>query len=310
MADYNSSLPVRTETNGDVAVKIVDGTLTSQALGVDSNGKVTVKLNDGSGNALTSTGGDLDVNITTADVDIRDLTHVSDSVKVGDGTDLLAVNADGSINITDNGGSLTVDATDLDIRDLTHVSDSTKIGDGTDLLAINADGSVNITDNGGSLTVDATDLDIRDLTHASDSVKIGDGTDLLAVNADGSINVVLQGNPQGTELCNYQTSAAVAGGGTATHDYTVTASTTLYLDSIFCSASGKMKAVVQAETAPASAVYNTKFVGFNSTANPNVHFEPKAKLSQVAGAKIRILLTNNENQAQDLYSTLVGSEIA
>jgi len=99
-------------------------------------------------------GGSLTVD--AIDLDIRDLTHVSDSVQIGDGTDLLAVNADGSINITDNGGSLTVDATDLDIRDLTHVSDSIKVGDGTDFLAVNADGSINITDNGGSLTVDGT----------------------------------------------------------------------------------------------------------------------------------------------------------
>ena len=123
------------------------------------------------------------------------------SVKIGDGTDTLAVNADGSLNITDNGGSITVDgsvtvsATDLDIRDLSHTQDSVKMGDGTDFVAVNTDGSLNITDNGGSITVDgsvtvsATDLDIRDLSHSQDSVKIGDGTDFLAVNADGSLTV-------------------------------------------------------------------------------------------------------------------------
>ena len=37
--------------------------------------------------------------VTATDLDIRDLTHVSDSVKVGDGTDFLAVNTDGSINV-------------------------------------------------------------------------------------------------------------------------------------------------------------------------------------------------------------------
>lgn len=71
---------------------------------------------DGAGTAITSTanGGDtgLDVNlintsiaVTATDLDIRDLTHVSDSVKIGDGTDFLAVNADGSINVnlTDDG---------------------------------------------------------------------------------------------------------------------------------------------------------------------------------------------------------------
>jgi hypothetical protein len=72
----------------------------------------------GSGGAVISeTGTSLDVNLTNAsvavtatDLDIRDLTHVSDSIKIGDGTDFLAVNADGSINVS---GTITLD-TDAD----------------------------------------------------------------------------------------------------------------------------------------------------------------------------------------------------
>lgn len=109
--------------------------------------------------------------VTATDLDIRDITHVSDSIKVGDGTDFLAVNADGSINITDNGGSITVDANDLDIRNLTQ-TDEVTVFQGT-----------------SPWVVSASDLDIRDITHVSDSIKIGDGTDFLAINADGSINV-------------------------------------------------------------------------------------------------------------------------
>jgi hypothetical protein len=43
--------------------------------------------------------------VTGTDIDIRDITHVSDSIKVGDGVDFLAVNNDGSINVnlTDDG---------------------------------------------------------------------------------------------------------------------------------------------------------------------------------------------------------------
>lgn len=88
------------------------------------------------------------------------------NIAISDGTDTMAVNADGSINVVFPSGT------------------SIEITDGSDTLAINADGSVNAV-------VTATDLDIRDLTHVSDSVKVGDGTDLLAVNADGSINVNL-----------------------------------------------------------------------------------------------------------------------
>lgn len=115
---------------------------------------------------------------------------------------MLTVNADGSVNVTDNGGSITVDATDLDIRDLVFATDkvdvtgSTVALDAPTLAALesitvqNGSGvdAVNIQDGGNSITVDATDLDIRDLTHASDSVAIGDGTDLLEVNTDGSLN--------------------------------------------------------------------------------------------------------------------------
>lgn len=51
-------------------------------------GGAAVNIQDG-GNSIT---------VDASDLDIRDLTHVSDSVKIGDGTDFLAINADGSIN--------------------------------------------------------------------------------------------------------------------------------------------------------------------------------------------------------------------
>lgn len=75
--------------------------------------------------------------VTATDLDIRDIDATQDNIAISDGTDTLAVNADGSINSV-------VTATNLDIRDLTHVSDSVKIGDGTDFLAVNADGSINV----------------------------------------------------------------------------------------------------------------------------------------------------------------------
>lgn len=407
MSDFSSSLPVRTENDGDVVVKLGDGTLPSQQLAIDASGRVTVKIQDSTGDTLDSTTGslhvsvqnaslvvtatdldirdlsatqdnvaisdgtdtleinadgsinvafapgaeikitdgtdDLEINadgsinavVTATDLDIRDLTHVSDSVKVGDGTDFLAVNADGSINITDNGGSITVDATDLDIRDLSATQDNVAISDGTDTLAVNGDGSLNavvtatdldirdidatqdniaISDGTDTLAVNAdgsinsvvtaTDLDIRDLTHVSDSVKVGDGTDFLAVNSDGSINVVIEENP-GTEVVNYDTSAAVAGGATDNHDYT---STNFLLQGFYASASGKLKAELQIETGAATNVFNTYAVQFNSTANPNMEFMLKSAFQVPAGARVRVIRTNRDNQAQDVYSTILGIE--
>ena len=73
-----------------------DKLIADPAIAYDGD-SVIVHLFDGTGNALSSTGGALHVSATN--LDIRDLTHVSDSVKIGDGTDFLAVNADGSINV-------------------------------------------------------------------------------------------------------------------------------------------------------------------------------------------------------------------
>lgn len=60
-----------------------------------------VSINDG-GNTITvdgTVGISGTVTVTATDLDIRDLTHSSDSVKVGDGTNFIAVNGDGSINV-------------------------------------------------------------------------------------------------------------------------------------------------------------------------------------------------------------------
>lgn len=73
--------------------------------------------------ALTSTSGSLNVNVTNTvtvsatDLDIRDLDAAQDNIAISDGTDTLAINADGSINAV-------VTATNLDIRDLSSASDS------------------------------------------------------------------------------------------------------------------------------------------------------------------------------------------
>ena len=80
------------------------------------------------------------------------LTHSDDSVKIGDGTDFMTVNADGSINATLVGQSAVA---------ISHTDDSIKIGDGTDLMAVNTDGSTNTVihatqDNNAKVSLAAT----------------------------------------------------------------------------------------------------------------------------------------------------------
>lgn len=106
----------------------------------------SVAIADASGNYLAiNLDGSINASVSATDFDIRDLTHVTDSIKVGDGTDFLAINADGSINANsvitgtsadddiDTGNPIKVGSRAYDaVSGLLAVSDS---GDRADLLS-------------------------------------------------------------------------------------------------------------------------------------------------------------------------------
>lgn len=299
MADYDSSLPVRTETNGDVAAKIVDGTIPSQTLTVEADGSINVNDNGGS------------ITVDATNLDIRDLVFATDKVDVSGSEVSLDAATLAALE------TITVVSTNLDIRDLAFATDKVDVTgsevslDATTLAALesitvqNGAGAsaVNIQDGGNSITVDATNLDIRDLTHVSDSIKVGDGTDFLAINTDGSINVVVQ-EDVGTEVVNYDTSAAIAGGASDNHDLVFASASKLY--QVWAAASGKLKMEVQIETGSATDVFNTIGVGFNSTADANIDFTLAKHATIPAGARVRVIRTNRDNQTQDVYSTIIA----
>ena len=100
MADINSSLPVRTESAGDVIAKIADATTPSQQLAVDSSGRIVVKLDDGSGNLVTSQVNgtqralDVGINVSGVQIDPR-------SIRALTSADVVTANQ-GSANTTAN----------------------------------------------------------------------------------------------------------------------------------------------------------------------------------------------------------------
>lgn len=55
MADFASSLPVRTQTNGDIVAKLCDGTTNTQLLKINSDGTIDSRIYDVAGTGLTST---------------------------------------------------------------------------------------------------------------------------------------------------------------------------------------------------------------------------------------------------------------
>ena len=110
MADFDSSLPIRTENAGDAEIRIVDHTTPTQGLAVDSEGKLKTLLYGYNGTAdvvlpVDPTSGALKVDLVSADgitVDVQ-LQHENDNVQIygNDGTANQPIQ-------TDNAGNLLV----------------------------------------------------------------------------------------------------------------------------------------------------------------------------------------------------------
>lgn len=168
------------------------------------------------GISIDDGGGSITVDAT--DLDIRDLSHTQDSIRLGDGTNLVGVTSNAlDVNIAAASGlaifaedSVHVSGDDgqhiLAVRQDTLAASTSADGDYASLkvdsvgsLYVKHSDEIAINDGGNSITVDATDLDIRDLTAASDSIEswthdgagnaIGSTGGSLDVNVTNSIDV-------------------------------------------------------------------------------------------------------------------------
>lgn len=188
---------VRAGSDGDL--------IASQTINAEEWLNVASVLHDDSG-AVINGSNPLPVEITSGvNVEV-DLSHVDDSVALGDGTNLLTsttVGADIGLDVNVINASLVVSATDLDIRDLTQADEVTVfqgtdpwiIGDGGGSITVDGtvsiSGDVNVTQGTSPWVVSATDLDIRDLTAASDSVAawLSDGSGNAITSSAGALDV-------------------------------------------------------------------------------------------------------------------------
>lgn len=454
MSDINSSLPVRTQTNGDVAVKVCDGTTPSQLLAVTSAGHVLANMSDGAGTALTSTlvssKQALDVNVVASTppgvadkstftygtsleqpiggvfqdtsptvtagqsgavrmtanrglhMNLRDSsgnellgqkamaasvpvviasdqsninvvvatalpagTNTIGSVKLTDGTSTAvlkaastaAAAADPSVVVALSpnsplpAGSSTIGAVNQGTAAVTANAWPIKVTDGTNSAAVKAASTAALAADPSLVVALSPNSPVPTGTNTIGSVKLTDGTNVgtikaastAAVVGDTSLVVALSPNSPipagtanigkvsiqdstgaaisptnplpvyvqdsvGTEVNDYKT-ATVAGAGSDNHDYTVTALKILDLAQIWCSASGKAKFTVTVETGVASGTFNTVFVAFNSTANPNVKISLSDFIRVAAGVRVRVIATNLDILTQDLYTTICGHEL-
>lgn len=343
MSDQNTSLPIRTEANGDVVVKLVDGTVASQALAIDSSGRLIVKLQDGGGTAITSQVNgaqralDVGVNVAGVQVDpraVRALT-ASDVVTAAQGAPNTAANK-WPVSITDGTNSVGVLSTGeakvsvtQPLPTGTNTLGSVKITDGTNSVGVLATGeakvsvtqslptgtnsigsvaqsgnwAVRLQDGAGTAITSSAAGSTRPLDTA-----LRDSTGAL-YSGTNPFPVSISQDLAGNEINAFNTVSAVAAAASSNHVYTVTASKTLQLTQVVCAASGKLKVEVQQETGVATGVFVTKYVQFNSTAVPNIVISFAAPLQTAAGVKVQIIRTNLDKTAQDVYSTICGQEV-
>lgn len=328
MSDFNSSLPVRTQNPGDVASIIVDATTPSQGMNVDASGRLTIKLDDGTGNAITSQANgaqralDVGINVAGVQIDprqIRALTaadvvtaNIKDSagLSINLGQQLMAASL--PVVIASNQSTLqTKDQADGPVAPGTVAANSILIGGQFNtVLPTLATGQQSAlqSDASGRLLIGsiASPLPAGTNNIGKTSIQDSSGNPIISTNP---LYVTVVPNGAGiTEVNDYNTATALAAAATSNHDYTITATKTFKGRMIWASASGKLK--IEVQVSPDGVAFATKWVGFNSTANPNISIQlDQLTFSDTGtGAVIRVIRTNTDLQSQNVYSTISGQE--
>lgn len=312
MADSNSSLPVRTQANGDVAAKIVDGTITSQALTIDAAGKITSKLNDGAGNSVTSqtNGGQraLDVGIDVAGVQIdpRSIRALTSAdvvtaaqgtaaaitgawpVKGTDGTNSQAYLATGEAKVSvtqalpagaNNIGSVNQGTSPWITKDSANGAVAPGTAASFSELAGGQYNSAGVTLTTGQQS--AVQLDASGNLKAVINQPLPAGTNLIgAVNLDLAGSPVSATNPVPVVLSagvsgnivNNYNTAAAVASG-ATSNHTYTITTSKAFQGKKIHAAASGKLKIEVQITPDGTTFTSLFVAFNSTATPNIDID-------------------------------------
>jgi len=286
MGDYNSGLPVRTEADIDERLqsKIIDFTTPGQGASVDTDGNLHVEIH---GNDPANT--DVVIKLSEdGEVIIGGVYNASTNSEpatigvVAQERNATANNTRQTEQVTAIRGTTASTVVSMDVA--LHDSDGEMI-DGSNPLAIDI---ASITSTEG--------LDVNIFDSEGDAFSLSNPLPVTVTSAS-----------PGEGIVDFDTSASVAKNASDTHTYTVPANKILRLTRIQSSGSGKIKAEIKTG---ASGSTVSRFVGFNSTSNPNIWFNIDAEALEIAAAEIvEVIRTNRDNQSQDVYSTIVGELI-
>jgi len=290
---YNSSLP--TLTTGQQSAIQLDSSGRILLAPLTTSSVIKVDLQDGSGNAITSTGGSLNVNLTNTPIAVTQ--SGSWTVTANQGTSPWVVSG----TVTSNQGtSPWVVSGTVGVSNLPTTVDTNygTVGANTIRTASQIGNATGAADFNNGATGAQT------LRVAANLAVAG-----ANVSATNPIPVTISAATLGTPVNDYNTAAAVASNATSNHDYSITSAKTFQGKMIWASASDLMR--IEVQISPDGTAFSTKWVGFNSTATPNIFFnlDELVFVESGSGSKIRIIRTNLSKKSQDLYSTISGTEV-
>jgi hypothetical protein len=185
-------------------------------------------------------------------------------------------------------------------------------------IASDSTGLLSVDDNGGTLTVDNP---THDDLNANVTLQVGDvdvsATVPVPISATEAANsalnpIYVQETTTGVstdEIHDYDTAAAVASDATDNHDYTVTG-TTFMLRSIIVAGSGNIKAELQTGPVAGLATKAVIFLNGRQGDTRQIDFQPAIEVPATSTGTVRIIRTNRQGAATDVYSTIIGNDVA
>ena len=112
----------------------------------------------------------------------------------------------------------------------------------------------------------------------------------------------------GSEVHDYDTASAVASDASDNHDYTVTG-TTFLLKSVIVSGSGNIKFEIQSGPIAGLVTVAVGFLTGRQGDTQQVNFEPAVEVPVTGTGTVRVIRTNRQGSATDLYSTIIGNDV-
>lgn len=146
---------------------------------------------------------------------------------------------------------------------------------------------------------------------SAQTLRVAANLSVAGANVSGTnpVPVTITSAVVGTSINNYSTVAAVAAGATSNHIYTITTGKTFNGKKIWATASGALK--IEVRVSPDGSTYSSLWVGFNSTATPNISIDldELVFLESGVGSTVEVIRTNVDKKAMDVYSTISGTEV-